>query len=369
MRSFHAQAQQPPRYDMEQNVRHLRILHKRIKDRLEKKQDNGRFWVRVKSVVMPLSYIALFVGTQMAYPNGLLFFGGYLAMGLLLVIIFLNVIHEVSHEIVFTNKWMNQAVLYFFDIMGANSYIWKNRHTLMHHNFPNVNGWDTDIEQSSIFKVFPDAPHTKVHNHQHRLMFLLYPLYLFNWLLVRDYKDFFRKDSMIKKAIKIPRIEYVKLFAFKMFYLFYMFAVPMLFFGVSFLDALLGFVLLTFTASVFALSVLLPPHANVGNAFPQVEDNRLNRTWLEHQLATTSDISNNNWFIAAIMGNFNYHVVHHLFPDISYVDMKEATDELEIYARENGFNYKKQTFWEALRGHYQLIRANAYNESIFDETF
>ena len=38
--------------------------------------------------------------------------------------------------------------------MGANSYIWKIRHIRLHHNYPNVMGWDSDFEQSDTGKGF-----------------------------------------------------------------------------------------------------------------------------------------------------------------------------------------------------------------------
>ncbi|RNL77915.1 fatty acid desaturase [Sinomicrobium pectinilyticum] len=291
-------------------------------------------------------------------------------MGLFLVIIFLTVIHEVAHDNVFRKKNWNRLFLYFFDILGANSYIWKKRHQIMHHNYPNLKGWDTDIEQSDLFKIYPDKHHTKFHRVQHHLMFLLYPLYLFNWLLVRDFKDFFSEERIIRKTVKIPRMEFAKLFFFKFLYTFYMFFVPWYFYSIPFMAVFAGFLLLTFTASVFALAVLLPPHANLENEFPEIGANlEVPSTWIEHQLRTTSDISTHNWFIDFFMGNFNYHVAHHLFPNLNYIYMKEATEEIAGYAQEHHLQYKQFTFAHALKNHYRLVRANALNQSVLEETF
>lgn len=258
----------------------------------------------------------------------------------------------------------------FFDLMGANSFIWKKRHQLMHHNYPNIKGWDSDIEQSNMFKIFPDEPSTWFHKKQHRLVFLFYPFYLLNWLLVRDFRDFFSKNRIIKKTISIPKIEYVKLFVFKGIYFFYMWVVPVMWFHVPVVSILLGFLVLNFTASVFALGVLLPPHAAVQNEFPQIDTElKVPETWLTHQLKTTSDIALSNWFTGFFMGHFNYHVAHHLFPNLSYVHMPLATKAISEFALENGLPYKQLGMRQALVNHWKLLKKNAVEENIFEETF
>ena len=358
-----------PKFKPDTREKHLRNLQRRINSRLKKEKESAVNWIRLKTCIFPLIYAALYFFTLAAYPLKIMFYLGYFSMGIFLVFIFLTVIHEVSHDNVFKSKSLNRFFLYFFDILGANSFIWKRRHEVMHHNFPNMQGWDTDIEQSSIFKIYPFAPHTRLHNHQHYLMFLLYPLYLFNWLLIRDFKDFFSAKSTIKKSTYIPKKEFLKLIFFKSFYIFYMFAVPVFWFKIPFLSVLGGFLVLTFSASIFALAVLLPPHANVENEFPLPDsDQQVETTWFEHQLRTTTDISNNNWFISFFMGNFNYHVAHHLFPHLSYAHMKIATEEIAVYATENGFSYRQYPFFKALHNHYLLVKQNAFHESILDET-
>ena len=359
-----------PRYKLDRDHNHLREIQKRVRRRLCEVHPRRFYVMQFKVVFFPLLYIALYFCTLNAYPDLFSFYFGYFLMGLFLVVIFLTVIHEVVHDNVFRKKSWNQFFMYFFDILGANSFIWKKRHRIMHHNFPNLKGWDTDIEQSTLFKIHPDKHHTKYHSVQHYLMFILYPLYLFNWMLIRDFRDLFSRDRIIHKMIKVPAIEYVKFFFFKFYYIFYMFFVPWYFYRIPFTTVFAGFLLLTFTASVFALAVLLPPHAILENEFPEInKDLEVPSTWIEHQLRTTSDISTHNWFIAFFMGNFNYHVAHHIFPNLSYIYMKEATVEIANYAREHRMPYKQYTFLHALKKHYQLVRANAHNKSIFEETF
>jgi linoleoyl-CoA desaturase len=77
-------------------------------------------------------------------------------MGIFLVLIYLNLIHEAAHNNIYKSKRLNRMVLHIFDFIGANSYIWKKRHIASHHAYPNVDGWDTDIEQSGFFNSAMD---------------------------------------------------------------------------------------------------------------------------------------------------------------------------------------------------------------------
>jgi linoleoyl-CoA desaturase len=55
-------------------------------------------------------------------------------------------------------------------------------------------GWHGDFKQSPVASIFPHAPFAKIHRYQHIYMPLAYPLYLFYWLLARDFKDFFNRQ-------------------------------------------------------------------------------------------------------------------------------------------------------------------------------
>ncbi len=164
--------------------------------------------VLFKAILFPLLYIGAYVAAIIWAKNPLVFYGCYFFMGLMLMIIFINLIHDAVHHVLFKNRKLNNLFVYFFDLMGANSYAWKIRHTRLHHNYPNVMGWDSDIDQSPLARVFPHGPFSRVHKYQHIYLPVLYFFYLLNWVLVRDFKDYFNKKRAIWKVVKIPKIEY-----------------------------------------------------------------------------------------------------------------------------------------------------------------
>ena len=121
-------------------------------------------------------------------------------------------------------------------------------------------------------------------------------------------------------------------------------------------------------AGVFALAVLLTPHASMHNDFPVPnEENIMPDSWFSHQFRTTNDVSWNNRLSRWVLGNFNFHMTHHLFPNLSYVYAPEITEVIKDFALRNGFPCKSFSLSEALKCLYRLIRRNANPTAILEE--
>jgi linoleoyl-CoA desaturase len=130
-----------------------------------------------------------------------------------------------------------------------------------------------------------------------------------------------------------------------------------------------GFLLMLFTASIFSLMVLLSPHANTSSEFPLPNDeNALPHSWMMHMLTTTNDVTHDNWFTRFFMGCFNFHVVHHLFPNVNHVYYPEVTGLLKEYAEKYNLPYRQYSLGISLSKHYQLLKENGVTENIFEET-
>ncbi len=229
-------------------------------------------------------------------------------------------------------------------------------------------GWDSDIEQSPLARVFPHGPFAKWHKYQHIYLPFLYPFYLLNWLVVRDFKDYLLGSRPVRKVVEIPRVQYVKLFAFKAVFFTYTIALPKFVLGLTWVTALGAFLAMMFTASIFSLLILLSPHANTSNEFPLPDpDNTLPYPWFEHQLRHTNDVVENNWFTRFVLGNFNFHVAHHLFPSINHVFYPEVTEILREVALAHGLPYRAFPLRKTLVDHYKLLKRNGTQEYIFEE--
>lgn len=326
--------------------------------------------ILLKGILFPLLYflcwtIALAFGT-----NPWILFGTYFFMGVAIVLNYLNVIHDSVHDTIFKSRKINQLYVYLFDLMGASSFIWKTRHIRYHHNYPNVDGWDTDIDQSTLVRVVPHSKFSVFHRYQHIYLPFIYPLFLFNWLLIRDFRDLFDKKRTVQKLLgKIPTKEYFKLFFFKLFFIGSVVVLPKFVLGISWLNMLAAFCLMIFTASIFALLVLLPPHANTASEFPEPDEHKqLPYSWFIHMLKTTNDVNGNNWFYRFVLGNFNYHIVHHLFPNIHHAFYPEITEVLRRTAEAHHLPYRSFSLAGSLKKHYQLLKQNSSEFDLWEES-
>jgi linoleoyl-CoA desaturase len=341
-------------------------LRERVQKRIKAIPGDRHLLHSLKAIFLPGIYFFVYFLALFSVQYGFFLFC-YSLMGFMLVIMFLNLIHEACHENLFVKKSYNRHYLYLFDLIGANSYMWKNRHVIFHHNFPNVIGWDSDIEKSKFVKVHPKDKDKWLTKYQHFIVFL-YPFFLFNWFIIRDFKDFFSQKSIVKRLGPIEQKEFLKLFLFKAIFVIYIFIMPLWFTPFSFTQVFGAGILMFIVAGTFGLLVLLPPHVNTNNMFPDVdENNNLPNTWLKHQLLTTNDVDEYNWFIRHIMANFNYHVAHHLFPNISYLNAREVTDEIKRFCLENQLPYKSFPIKLSLIEHFRLIKKNGNEFNIWEE--
>jgi linoleoyl-CoA desaturase len=148
-----------------------------------------------------------------------------------------------------------------------------------------------------------------------------------------------------------------------------MIVVPKFILGISWAVILIAFAILLFTASIASLMVLLSPHANTESSFPLPdEENKFGHSWMMHMLMTTNDITHDNWFTRFFMGCFNYHVVHHLFPNVNHAYYPEVTNLLKEHASKYGLPYRQFSLLTSLRNHYRLLKNNRQVENIFEET-
>ncbi len=343
-----------------EHVLYLKELHRRVQERLSELPSSRMNMVKFNLFFLPAVYFTLYFLALKFSGNYLFFLVLYAGMGLMAVVIFCELIHELCHNNVFQSKKLNERAFLLFDVLGANSYIWRLRHLRAHHRYPNVQGWDTDIEQKGPIAVYHDEELSDFIKYQNIYVFFLYPLFMINWLLIRDFRDYFAKDRIANKRFDIPLAEYFKLFVFKFLYLFFMVVVPWWVGEVSLLESFFGLIVLTVAGSLLAMIVLLTPHVNEGNDFPVPNaEGEFENSWFMHQLSTTNDLTASNWFVRNFMGNFNYHLSHHFFPNISAVYAPEVTEVIKEFLAEHDLPYKTYSIRVSLLKHFQLIRRNA----------
>ncbi len=362
-----ASNQQVPHYTKNPtDDKHFKALREKVKLVIGSLPASRLGISRCKAILLPVLYLGIYI-VALFQKNYFLFCTTYFFLGLLLIIIFLNLIHEACHNSLFKSKRNNERYMLLFDMIGANSYMWNKRHLRLHHNFTNVDGWDSDIEKSKFLKVHPQREKKTGHPYQH-LIILIYPLFITNWFLIRDFKDFFYSKMIVRKIGEIPFKEYIRLFFFKFFFITYLVIIPAFLTPFTAAQTIFALFIMLLTAGLFALSVLLPPHVNTENHFPVADSKMyLPQSWLMHQLNTTNDVNRSNWFTKHIMANSNFHLSHHLFPNISYVYAPEVTKAIRKYNLQQGLPYRSYPMFTTFKNHYKLIKKNRRVINLLEE--
>jgi len=306
----------------------------------------------VIKAIFILSYLLIFY-----FQGGYLVFLPFVILGPLGIVLAINISHDAIHGVAHSNKWINSYFTKQMDLVGANSYAWKKRHQFGHHTFPNTLGKDPDLTQTEVVKILPKAASKPYHKFQHIYVPFFYAIYTINWIYVRDFKDFFSRKSLLKS---IPRKEYIKLICFKLLYISVFIFIPLVFTRLSLAEVLIGNLLLHVSASYFLTLALVPSHVSENSVFIEPDSTgKMPYSWAHHQIMTTTDFATNSNLTTWLLGGFNHHVVHHLFPKVSHVHYPKMTPIIKRLAKKYGLKYHHETStFRAYLSHYNLLRNN-----------
>src|SRR6478672_5094311 len=153
-----------------------------------------------------------------------------LLFGITSVLIVFCVAHDAGHQALFSNNKLNRIFSYSFNLLGASTYLWNITHNQIHHAYPNVGNYDTDIhQQAPLIRVSPAVPLKRYHHFQPYYATCLYMLYSIFLVFQKDYQDIGllpKTDSLLLAKKKHLVKEYIILFASKIFYYTYAIIIP-----------------------------------------------------------------------------------------------------------------------------------------------
>lgn len=278
----------------------------------------------------------------------------YIVHGLGQIFMFLNIAHDANHNAVSNKRWINKSLSYVLDACGISSYMWRLMHNVGHHSVMNVHGEDEGIIAHGIFRFSPHAPWKKMHRFQHIYVFFLYAIASLDFVFYKDLEYLFLKNNKHIQDVKIPAIEYVTIIGSKIFYLFYMIALPAMVFGYS-IWTMIGIFLLThFIMGLVASWIIQTAHLLEINKFPKTKDEL---DFVDHIFATTTDYSTRSRIANFICGGLNHHVAHHLFPHVAHTHYPKLTRIVKQTAEEFGVDYREnRTMYGAAVHHLRLLK-------------
>lgn len=315
----------------------------------------------IKTVCMFLAYFVpyILIMTEIVSSVPALLIS-LLVMSLGLGGIGLSVMHDANHGAYAKRSWINTALGYSMNLIGANAFNWKMQHNVMHHSYTNVHEEDEDISPRGALRLSPHTEWKKLHRYQFIYAWFLYGLMTIVWLFFKDFVrlSMYHKNGMVRKQNASVKREWLILIGTKLLYVGYIFILPVIFTSLTWWAVLIGVFIMHYIAGFILAIIFQPAHVVEGTAYPLPDENRhLENNWAVHQLLTTSNFGNNSRWFSWYVGGLNFQIEHHLFPNICHVHYQKIAVLVKETASEFGLPYRStRTFLEALISHMRILK-------------
>jgi linoleoyl-CoA desaturase len=278
-----------------------------------------------------------------------------------LVAVGTSIMHDANHDSFSTRRWVNRALSYTSDALGASSWLWRFQHNTLHHGNANVVGFDADIALAPLARLAPSQPWHRWYRAQHVYIWPLYGFLALKNLLVSDVVALItrRLDRQpIRQRVR-PRVV-AQILAGKLAHVGWAVVIPLLFnpwwavLAVYLTCSwLVGFLL----AVTFQLAHCVDVTTMFDSDVPRRGDD-----FTSHQLAAAADFATPvpviGHLVRWLVGGLDHQIEHHLAPRLPHTIYPLVADRFRQACRDNDVTYLLHPgVWSALRSHARWLRA------------
>ncbi|MGZ3477797.1 MAG: fatty acid desaturase family protein [Polyangiales bacterium] len=280
-----------------------------------------------------------------------------ISLGLSVAAVGMGIQHDANHGAYSNHRWVNRTLGFTLDVMGVCSFIWRQKHNVIHHAFTNVQGVDYDLDFGSIARISSEQRRRAGHRYQHLYMWFLYGLLLPKWVFWDDFVILFSRKIANHDMPALSRKETALFWGYKIFFVGWSMVIPALFHPI-------WQVAIFHLVAVFALGVTLSTAFQLAHCVeearfpsaPPVGD-ALQTDWNAHQVETTVDFARGNRPLAWFLGGLSFQVEHHLFPKICHLHYEALSHIVEEVAAKHGVNYQRNgSVRGAIASHYRHLK-------------
>ncbi|MCC6818512.1 MAG: acyl-CoA desaturase [Bacteroidia bacterium] len=317
-------------------------LRKRINDYFVeiKSKPTGNIKLYSKAIILVVSFIAVY--THLIFftsENLFISLTECLILGTLTSAIGFNIMHDGAHGSFSQQKWLNELAGLSLNVLGANVFMWKTKHNVVHHTFTNIEGMDDDINAKPFLRLCESQKRYKIHKFQHLYFLVAYSLLYIYWIFFTDYKKYFSKRVGQMPIKKMSVQEHFSFWGFKALHLILFVVIPIIMVG--FTAWVIGFLTYGLFAGIVLSLVFQLAHTVSDTHFPTVnaETGKVEDEWAVHQLKTTANFATKNKIVSWFTGGLNFQIEHHLFPHISHIHYPAISEIVKQACREYNIPY------------------------------
>jgi linoleoyl-CoA desaturase len=268
-----------------------------------------------------------------------------------------NLMHDGNHQAFSRHRRLNWLAGLTLDLLGGSSLFWGQDHNKRHHDAPNVDPFDGDIQYGSVARVSPAQPWRPWFGAQQYYMWILYALIPQRWQFYLDFRKLLRPEAAHTLRHRLAQRSHWLMLAGKCVFVGWAFVIPALLhpwwcvLGVYLAGAALSGLLLG--------TVLQWAHCVEGARFTDAScpRDRLSESWLEVQVEATQDVRLPRW-LSWYVGGLDHQIEHHLFPRYPHTVYRRIAPSIEHFCRRNQLAYRSHAnLGVALRAHFRWLRA------------
>ncbi len=298
-----------------------------------------------------------------------------------------NIQHDGGHLSYSDRRWVNRLAACSLDLVGSSSHRWHWKHTIIHHMYVNITGYDHDIAITPLARFSPHQPRYWHHRWQHLYMWLFYGLLAVKLQLYNDFA-YAITGRIGPHTVPRPRGRELAIFiGGKAVFFTWAFILPMMLHPV--LTVLFYYAVAAVVLGMAMVLVFILPHLVDKADFPLAEaasdsnpaddgskdDSRppatkpvarppskgpaarLEAPFAVHQARVTVDFARNNRLLTWLLGGLNYHKEHHLFPTICHLNYPALSKVVEQTCSDFGLPYHThRSFSAGLAAHYRWLK-------------
>ena len=321
------------------------------------KKKTGNILLYSKSLILIGTAVCLYAVLLLVPMTLLPMILASLFFGFILACIGFNIMHDANHGSYSSRKWVNEILGLTLNALGGNSFIWKQKHNIIHHTFTNIDGVDDDIAKSPFIRMCRSQVWVPAHRLQHFYTPMLYAFSSMIWILFQDFEKYFRKKIVDRPLPKMSTSEHVIFWTSKTLYVLFYIAVPIVLLGWK--SWLLFFLCMHIGLGLTLSIVFQLAHVVEETKFDAVNGDakQIENEWAIHQVVTTANFSANNRIISWFVGGLNYQIEHHLFPRISHIHYPALSRLVQAECAAFDVPYNTlPTFKDAVVSHFRFIR-------------
>jgi linoleoyl-CoA desaturase len=289
-------------------------------------------------------------------PTGLGGLACALGFGFISAAMTLTLGHEASHRALTHLPWLDDWIyLISMSLVGIDAEYWKKAHLESHHLWTNLPTHDVGNGTNHILRLSERTPPLPRYRYQHYYAWFLYPLYSLGLITGYDWNTW-RTGKLLQTSFRQGLPKALQLLFLKITYFTLMIGVPYYFSNYSLTQVLVGFVCIHLVVSLVLTLFLFVSHVSDLVQFNSITQKSIAHSFIRNQLITTVDIYPKNKALNFLLGGFNAHTLHHLYPDLSSIHYPSLIDLLIQKTKTYQLPYLISTWPLALRSHYRYLK-------------